>query len=166
MIDRQSQCLWHLENHQGDGEWFSFGFLSCLVVLITVRVVVLECVCASVWEKVREGNSLCVFVCDALNLMQKKSTELVVTLCLQCTSELLTLFFTFTAFRGLFPFFNQNENPQVKRFIHAFLFFSISSTTIQHCLHNLQALQPKCSIQPNYCYFSMCFTLFNSYNII
>lgn len=36
VIDRQSQGLWRLENHQGDGEWFSFGFLSVPVVLITV----------------------------------------------------------------------------------------------------------------------------------
>lgn len=58
VIDRQSQCLWRLENHQGDGEWFSFGFLLCLVVLITVRASmfysVCECVLLAFWEKVRE----------------------------------------------------------------------------------------------------------------
>lgn len=66
VIDRQSQGLWRLENHQGDGEWFSFGFLSVPVVLITVCVVVLECVwmCASdrLGESDREKESRCVFV--------------------------------------------------------------------------------------------------------
>lgn len=66
VIDRQSQCLWRLENHQGDGEWFSFGFLSCLVVLITLCVIVLECVwmCASecLGESDREKELMCLCV--------------------------------------------------------------------------------------------------------